>query len=97
MGYSNILLLVWAMFYICFLFSLTFVICLPSNFLFTLLQAFVLLSNLSGKNVCLCSLLEKKASAVELIKKRLAKRPSDSRLWYVSLACTLLDYSFMVF
>ncbi|KAL8127597.1 hypothetical protein AgCh_014485 [Apium graveolens] len=34
---------------------------------------------------CYC-LLEKKASAVELIKKRLAERPSDSRLW-----CSLGD------
>ena len=30
------------------------------------------------------SLLEKKATAVELIRKRLSERPSDPRLWYVT-------------
>ncbi|MCH99151.1 tetratricopeptide repeat protein 27, partial [Trifolium medium] len=28
------------------------------------------------------SLLEKKATAVELIRKRLSERPNDPRLWY---------------
>lgn len=31
------------------------------------------------------SLLEKKATAVELIKKRLSERPNDPRLWYVMI------------
>jgi len=31
--------------------------------------------------------LEKKASAVELIRKCLSERPNDPRLWYVTLAC----------
>lgn len=34
------------------------------------------------------SLLEKKALAVDLIKKRLLERPNDPRLWYVTrLSC----------
>ncbi|KAK1354249.1 Tetratricopeptide repeat protein 27-like protein [Heracleum sosnowskyi] len=42
---------------------------------------------------CYC-LLEKKASAVELIKKRLAERPSDSRLWrLVMLPMMMLEVS----
>lgn len=31
------------------------------------------------------SLLEKKATAVELIKKRLSEKPNDPRLWYVMI------------
>jgi hypothetical protein len=38
------------------------------------------------------SLLEKKATAVELIRKRLSERPNDPRLWYVTLLILLLVF-----
>lgn len=38
------------------------------------------------------SLMEKKASAVELIKVRLSEMPNDPRLWYVSYFFCLSVY-----
>lgn len=38
------------------------------------------------------SLLEKKATAVELIRKRLSERPNDPRLWYVTWLVLLLVF-----
>lgn len=47
-------------------------------------------SRLIGSFDMKISLLEKKATAVELIRKRLSERPNDPRLWYVTWLVLLL-------